>query len=80
MRIAKADGALRAQAISGTRVVLIALDITDPEERKGFRGFAIHREGGARQPDGSGSQIFEDLVPIQRRAIRIRHTSIRCRA
>ena len=63
MRISKSDSHLHVKAISGTHVVLMALDI-DEDARAGLRGFAIKRgEGGQPQEWLRGIKYFKDLVP-----------------
>lgn len=62
MRFSKVDGKLRLRVISGTHVILIAIDL-DENERPGLRGFAIKR-GKVGEPKEwlKGIKYFEDTV------------------
>jgi phosphatidylserine/phosphatidylglycerophosphate/cardiolipin synthase-like enzyme len=63
MRVDAGGEEFRVRAISGTRVVLMALDMTQPG-REGLRGFAIKREEkGKSQEWLRGIKYFEALVP-----------------
>jgi phosphatidylserine/phosphatidylglycerophosphate/cardiolipin synthase-like enzyme len=63
MRVLKSDGALSACAISGTRVVLIALDLSEPRERENLRGFAIQRASAGKPVKWlRGLKFFRELV------------------
>lgn len=63
MRVSHLDGVLRVKAISGTHVVLMALDM-DQQARPGLRGFAVKRGlRGQAQNWLKGIKYFKDLVP-----------------
>ena len=62
MRVSKSNDHLRVNAIAGTHVVLMALDM-DEEARAGLRGFAIKRgQSGQPQEWLRGIKYFKDLV------------------
>jgi hypothetical protein len=63
MRVSVENKRVRAKAISGTRVVLLAIDIAE-SARAGLRGFAIKRgvEGGPQQWL-KGVKYFNGTVP-----------------
>src|SRR4051794_7260531 len=62
MRVSAGDNHFGVRAISGTHVVLMALNM-DAETRKGLRGFAIKRgESGQPQQWLQGVKFFKDLV------------------
>src|SRR3954469_5997548 len=63
MRISKSDSHLHVKAISGTHVVLMALDI-DEDARPGLHGFAIKRGQSGQAPQFlRGIKFFKELVP-----------------
>jgi phosphatidylserine/phosphatidylglycerophosphate/cardiolipin synthase-like enzyme len=63
MRHIDTGGPFRVHAISGTRVVLIALDL-DEDKLKGLHGFAFQRSTGRAAPQFlKGIKFFKDVVP-----------------
>jgi phosphatidylserine/phosphatidylglycerophosphate/cardiolipin synthase-like enzyme len=64
MRIRKSSNGLTVNAIAGSYVVLLGLDIA-AALRKGLRGFAVKREDHNEQESYwmSGTKVFESLVP-----------------
>ena len=65
MRESKTSGKLSVRAVSGTRVVLMAWDVSE-EARAGLRGFAIkHQVAGSSAPGQwlTGLKYFASLVP-----------------
>lgn len=65
MRVVKPKGDFKVKAISGTRVVLMALDCAEPR-RNGLMGFAFKREvvGAGGGPQWLPSfKVFKSIVP-----------------
>ena len=65
MRVSTSAGKFRAQAIAGTRAVMIALDCDDGA-RKGLLGFAFRRQRLGADPEPRwlrSLKVFESVVP-----------------
>lgn len=62
MRSNVSAGPLSVRAISGTRVVFLAIDIAK-DARKGLLGFAIGRVNGGKVAWLKGRKVFASLVP-----------------
>lgn len=60
MRARIANDHLSVQAVAGTHVVLLGMDVSE-EARKGLLGFTIRRSGGGRSKVLGGGLVFEGV-------------------